>query len=63
MELLIVEQQFNGSFIIKSNDIQYYYLEMKIFIITSVPPENSFNYITKYNNFEIYKWNIDIGYS
>jgi len=56
---------FNGNFIIKKvNDSSILLFGDENIYNTSVPPENSFNYIIKtYNNFEIYKWNIDIGYS
>ena len=56
---------FDGNFIIKkitNKSILLFADETKF--NRSIPSESSFNFIIKtYNYFEIYKWNIDIGYS
>lgn len=56
---------FDGIFIIKKiNDNSILLFADEIIYNNSIPSENSFNYIIKtYNHFEIYKWNLDIGYS
>ena len=56
---------FNGTFIIKkiNNNSILLFADENTYT-TSLPSETSFNFVIKtYNYFEIYKWNIDIGYS
>ena len=56
---------FNGTFIIKkiNNNSILLFADENTYT-TSLPSETSFNFVVKtYNYFEIYKWNIDIGYS